>query len=187
MFEWLTGRREDRRKAGDIYGAVVAQSRNPAFYTAFQVDDSTVGRYEMIALTLAVTLDRLGAEDVADEELRRILVETFVTDMDDAMREMGIGDNSVPRNVKKAAGGLYERGLAYRTALRDAGDAPIEAALATYVYATTPGADARPLARYVRRLHAHLASQPADALRAGQVEFPSPANDAAATHIGRPA
>jgi cytochrome b pre-mRNA-processing protein 3 len=67
MFDWIYGRRDDRQKASEIYGAVVAQARNPEFYTSYAVPDSIEGRYEMIALHLAIVLERLGAADVADE------------------------------------------------------------------------------------------------------------------------
>ena len=197
MFDWLQGRRDDRRKAGEIYGAVVAQSRNPSFYLAFGVPDALVGRYEMIALHMSLVLDRLAAADIGDEELRRALVERFVTDMDDAMRELGVGDMSVPRNVKKAAAGLYERGVAYRDSVRGQmarsdmenahGDA-LEAALSQYVYAAPPASQAsnpspqivpadagrhiNSLGRYVRHLADHLASIPGTVLREGHISFP---------------
>ena len=54
-------------------------------------------------------------------QLARSLAEVFVTDMDDCMREIGVGDLSVPKKVKKAAAGFYERVRAYRPSL-DAND-----------------------------------------------------------------
>ncbi|MDZ4840544.1 MAG: ubiquinol-cytochrome C chaperone family protein [Hyphomicrobium aestuarii] len=189
MFDWIYGRRDDRQKASEIYGAVVAQARNPEFYTSYAVPDSIEGRYEMIALHLAIVLERLGAADVADEELRRSLVETFVTAMDDAMRELGVGDTSVVRNVKKAAGGLYERGLDYRAALANTEDpSALASVVARHVYASdgaalavATAAVAAELATYTRRMADHLAGLSADRLRLGDLSFPDARNDGRGT------
>ena len=172
MFTWLTKRSDKRRKAGELYGAVVAQARNPAFYRALGVADTPEGRYELIALHLVLALERLGQADVADEEMRRETLEAFVTDMDDAMREMGVGDVTVPKKVKKAAGGVYARGVAYRKALAETGDGALGDALREYVYQGKPGTDVGPLATYVRASVAHLAAEKAEALRTGVVTFP---------------
>lgn len=182
MFDWLRRERDVGRKAGEIYGAVVAQAREPAFYLDFGVPDTHVGRYEMIALHLSLVLDRMGAPGVGDEELRRGIVERFVTDMDDAMREMGIGDTSVPRNVKKAAGGLLERTKAYRAALAAQSETgasidQLPETLARYVYAKAGSplpASLSALAAYVRDLDRHLAALPDDGFRAASVSFPIP-------------
>lgn len=179
MLDWLYGRPADRRTASDLYGAVVAQARHPVFYTDYGIPDTPEGRYEMIALHLAVLLERLAAADVADEELRRTLVERFVTDMDDAMRELGIGDMSVPRNVKKAAAGLYQRGLDYRAALTSPDEAALPRALTEHVFGGDESGradnDIRLLSAYTRRLAHHLSEQAAADLRAARITFPDAA------------
>ncbi len=42
--------------------------------------------------------------------------------MDDSLREMGTGDLTVPKKVKRAAAGLYERGIGLPGARWAAGD-----------------------------------------------------------------
>lgn len=175
MLTWLSQRSESKRKARALYGAVVAQARNPAFYTVFGVADEPIGRYELIALHLILTLSRLGQPDIADEDLRRQTLETFVTDLDDAMREFGVGDPSVPKRVKRAAGGAHARNEAYGAALAEASNAALERALTHYVYDGQAGRPPAPLAAYVRRAAASLASLPASDLRQGLITFPSPA------------
>ena len=172
MFTWLNKRSDSRRKARELYGAVVTQARDPAFYRTLSVADTPEGRYELIAVHLILVLERLGRADVGDEELRREVLETFVTDMDDAMREMGVSDVRVPKNVKKAAGGVYARGVTYRDALGDGDNVRLQVALNEHVYRGTAPTGSTDLATYVRRAAAHLASEPADALRAGRVTFP---------------
>jgi cytochrome b pre-mRNA-processing protein 3 len=178
MFTWLTSRSAGRRKARELYGAVVAQARMPVFYLDHHVADTAEGRYEMVALHLIVLLERMAAPDIGDEELRREVLEAFVVDMDDAMREMGVGDTNVPKKVKWAAAGVYERGVAYRAALASEGTDELVAALVKYVYHGNDGKAYRaaPLASYVRRAVAHVAAEPGGRLQAGAVTFPSPDN-----------
>ncbi|MEQ1698429.1 MAG: ubiquinol-cytochrome C chaperone family protein [Hyphomicrobiaceae bacterium] len=173
MFTWLAKRSQTKRKARDLYGAVVAQARNPAFYIGFGVADTPVGRYELIALHLILALDRLGQSDVVDEVLRRETLETFVTDLDDAMREFGVGDPTVPKRVKHAAGGVYARDQAYRAALADPGNAALEHVLAENVYQAQKDMPVQRLAAYVRSAVTHLKAQSADTLRSGVITFPN--------------
>jgi len=138
------------------------------FYADLGVPDTPVGRFEMVALHLFLALEGLRKAG-APEALSRMLVEAFVIDMDDSLRELGTGDLSVPKKVKRAAAAFYERNMAYRGAL-DAADADLLAgALTEYVYAGAPVVEAGELARYVRRAGAALArADAADVLAAGR-------------------
>ena len=133
MFEWWKLRRSQKQTATEIYGAIVARARNPAFYRDCGVSDTPEGRYEVIVLVMSLVLERLGRLHAdpgkSPVELQRLVIEAFVTDMDDSMREMGVGDLSVPKKVKRAAAGLMERLEQYRTALASADDAPLRVAL----------------------------------------------------------
>ena len=174
MFKWLTNRSQLSRTARELYGSVVAQARNPAFYTTLNVADTPEGRYELIALHLILTLDRLGAPDVADEPLRRATLEAFVTDLDDAMREFGVGVDSVSKRIKRAAGGVHDRSLTYRTALAEPTNSALETALIKYVYQGHNTVLSQSLAAYVRAATAALSAQSADALRQAIITFPHP-------------
>lgn len=174
MLSWLAARSPTKRKARDLYGLVVAQARDPAFYRAFGVADTPEGRYELIALHLALALDRLGHPDVADEPLRRETYETFITDLDDAMREMGVGDPTVPKRVKNAARGAYDRGVTYGQSLALGDDAALMVALVAHVYGGDANMPAQQLASYVRSARSHLATQSPDKIRNGEMSFPRP-------------
>lgn len=148
MLKWFRARGANARKAKQLYGAVVAAARRPEFYRDYGVPDTLNGRYEMIVLVLFQLLERLRSEGSAAEETSRLTLEAFFTDMDDCMREIGVGDLSVPKKVKKAAAGFYDRAKSYRAAL-DAGDMGAMAAVfATFIegqdaiLAGSEGADA---------------------------------------------
>jgi cytochrome b pre-mRNA-processing protein 3 len=175
-------RGQDRLRAIDLYGAIVAQARQPAFFEALRVQDTPEGRTSLLILFLFPVLERLQKGDARSRRTARFLTETFVTDIDDCLREMGVGDLAVPRKVKRAAQALGERCLAYR---RAAASAEPEAALARELASTVPGLDAEegPAARalavmIVERLAAFSAA-PAEALAARDLTFSVPSDPVA--------
>ncbi len=127
MLEWLTQPKATRRKAVDLYGMVVAAARQPAFYGPARVPDTPEGRFELIALHLFLVAERLTAVKPDGEHLARHMIEAFVVDMDDCMREMGVGDLTVPKRVKRAAAVFYEQSGRYRDALAVSVNAPGDA------------------------------------------------------------
>ena len=70
--------------------------------------------------------------------------------MDDSLREIGTGDLAVPKKVRRAATGLYERSMAYKGALDAGDDAALARALAEHVYLRPRRRRARALAGYMR-------------------------------------
>ena len=179
MLNWLRTRALDRLKAAELYGAVVAQARDPAFYRALGVADRPEGRYEMIVLHLFLLLERLRADAPATTARARGVIEAFVTDMDDCLREAGVGDLSVPRKVKRAAAGLYERAAAYRAALAHSDPAVLAARLTEHAIM---GAGAVALARYTRRAKTYLERQTTADLLAGRLSFPAVQDPAEERH-----
>lgn len=168
MLNWLKERQNRNRTAQQLYGAIVAQARQPVFYTDLRVPDTARGRFELIALHVALVLHRLQAEGATAADLARVLGETFVVDMDDNMREMSFSDLAVPREIKKAAAALFDR----HTLVAGAGPAPaagdadafatrMQDALA-YLAKENDGVaiDAPGLVRYVREVAAALAALP---------------------------
>jgi len=168
-------RSADRHKAINLYGAVVTQARDPALFTRLGVSDTPHGRYEMLVLHLALVLERLRAAGLASGNLSRDLVEVFVTDMDDNMREMGVGDLSVPKRVKRAAGGLYDRTLAYRAALDRNGVEPLAELLREHVFEGRDEAGrAARLADHVLAAHRRLSETDAASVMAGRLPARGP-------------
>ena len=78
------------------------------------------------------------------EPVRRLgqeLFDAFCRDMDDSLREMGVGDLAVPRRMRRIGEAFYGRQAAYRAALAEPGDGPLAAALARNVFAGAPRQD----------------------------------------------
>ena len=162
-----------------LYGAIVAQARSPIFYLQYEVSDSVEGRFELIVLHLLLVLRRLDAErrpaPSPSSAVGQLLFDVFCRDLDDNLREMGVGDLAVPRRMRQFGEAIYGRQAAYGAALGAADLQELEKALARNILGEVAGGKkAVALARYVRAAAAQLATQPEDALIAGRVVFPSP-------------
>ena len=95
--------------------------------------------------------------------------------MDDNLREMGIGDQGVPREMRKVGEAFYGRAHAYEAALGAPGEEGLAAALARNVYgAPEPPVAAASLATYVRTAERVLAGQELKVLATGHVQFSAP-------------
>jgi cytochrome b pre-mRNA-processing protein 3 len=158
-----------------LYGMIVAQARLPCFYRDYAVADTVNGRFDLIVLHLALVLDRL-AQDPALQSVGQGIFDRFCQDMDHNLREMGVGDLKVPKQMRQLGEAFYGRSQAYRTAWVATDDALLVAALERNIYAgASAGAAAAPrLAAYIREALRDLRAQPAAALAGGQLRFPEP-------------
>jgi cytochrome b pre-mRNA-processing protein 3 len=156
-----------------LYGAIVAQARRPAFYRLYRVPDTVTGRLEMIIVHLDLVLQRLRDESVELRVLGQRLFDRFCTDMDDNMREMGVGDLAVPRKMRRIADAFYDRQRAYRIGFEAADDEQLAAALGRNVFAGEVGTgQAKRLAAYARLAASHLVAQ--NGFARGTLTFPDP-------------
>jgi cytochrome b pre-mRNA-processing protein 3 len=168
--------RSARRMAPYLYARIVAAARAPVFYREFGVADTIEGRYEMIVLHLALFLRRLRDKSGADLKLAQAIVDFFASDLDRSMRELGVGDLGVGRFMKRLGEGLYGRAAAYDVALDDEDNEKLSEALLRNVYngVTPSNLVLVPLAQYVQNQSRHLASQPIDRIKAGNIDFMPP-------------
>ncbi|MGB3448011.1 MAG: ubiquinol-cytochrome C chaperone family protein [Xanthobacteraceae bacterium] len=148
---------------------IVAQAREPAFYTDYGVPDTVDGRFDLVVLHLWMVLRRLGAAD--PQKLAQGLFDHFCGDMDSNLREMGVGDMTVPKRMQAFGEAFYGRSAAYDAALREGRDA-LARALDKNVFNGRSPDQARRLANYVEASIAKLATMDADALgNSGQQPF----------------
>lgn len=172
-------RRSPRRDTiSALYGMIVAQARLPVLYRDYAVPDTVNGRFDLIVLHLVLLLDRMGQDDRL-RPLGQGVFDRFCQDMDDNLREMGIGDLAVPREMRHVAEAFYGREQAYLTALAAIGDADLAATLRRNIYGGSASAPAERLAAYVREAVRGLQAQDAADLAAARLSFPAPASVAA--------
>jgi cytochrome b pre-mRNA-processing protein 3 len=114
-----------------VYGDIVAAARLKRLYSVMGVPDTVMGRFDALALHVILVLRRLSLLPAPADSLAQELVDRFFADLDAALREIGIGDVSVPKKIKKLGQAFYGRAEAYEKALvPDAAADALEQALA---------------------------------------------------------
>src|SRR5262245_14463402 len=143
-----------------VYAAIVALARRPWLYLKAGVPDTVNGRFDMIVLHHVLVMERLRDGGPATAAFSQALLETMFTDMDRSLREMGVGDLSVARQMRTLAGAYYGRAIAYRQAFAAAdADPAVAAVLARNLYpAETPPPELDRLAAHAVAFRAALAA-----------------------------
>jgi|LNFM01.1.fsa_nt_gb cytochrome b pre-mRNA-processing protein 3 len=186
MLGWFKAKGELKRTGHQLYERIVAQARTPALYVACGVPDTMDGRLELILLHLAIVLDRLKPEGAIGQQVGQRLLEAAVADVDDALRQIGIGDDGVAPRIQKLAGAIQERCRDYADGLPSETDGPaLEAAIAKHVLGLPLDGPQIPvdpraarLADYVRASRARLATLGRDQVFAGALTFAPVSPDA---------
>jgi cytochrome b pre-mRNA-processing protein 3 len=173
----LFGRSLARGAAEVAYRRVARHARRPVFFADYGVPDTLDGRFELVCLHAFLYLNRLKVERPRANQLCQSFFDRMFADFDRALREMGIGDLSVGKHIKRMAHAFFGRIRAYESGLTG-GDAQLEAALARNLYGTIsePASFAALMAPYVRSAVKELRRQPAAELLAGRIIFGAPAD-----------
>lgn len=160
-----------------LYVSAVAQARQAEFYERLDVPDTPDGRFDMIVVHVVLVMWRMRHDHIETAPTAQALFDIMFADMDQNLREMGIGDIGVGKRVKAMARGFYGRLAAYDGALTDGDGGALAAALERNLYRRCePRQEAlATMVRYVRGQAAHLQGQSAAALIGGDVDFAPPA------------
>ena len=163
----------DKKAVRYLYDAIVAQARQQELYTHCNVPDTLDGRFEMIVLHLHDVLVRLSNCREAEEEFNRQLVEIFFEDMDISLREMGIGDISVPKKIKKMVQATYGRFNAYTDAGKPDGTG-LQEIMCRNIFSDHDVIQepARHLAKYAGNVQKHLRDLDDKLILAGNLRYP---------------
>ena len=174
---WPLIRRHPRSDTiSTLYGMIVAQARMPCFYRDYSVADTLNGRFDLIVLHLTLFLHRLANEAPAHKALGQGVFDHFCRNMDDNLREMGVGDLAVPRKMRRIGAAYYQGSRAYEAALAAGGAEALADAIAANVEAApAPGrvAAAR-LAAYMNEALRQLEKQSCEGFERGELCFPDP-------------
>ena len=181
MFGLFKSKNPYAQPAEHVYGAVLDQTRRSVFYTDYGVPDSFDGRFDLllvhIYLVLQVMLDETRAE--AEDFNQALFDETF-KDMDQTLREMGIGDMGIPKHMRKMMRAFNGRMHAYQAGLDES---DLEDALRKNLYGTLEDVDSahiKAFEKYMMNTLKFLKAQGADAILAGTIEFKKEAQSDAA-------
>ncbi len=162
-----------------LYSAIVRQARRPHFYAELGVADTVDGRFDMIVLHAHILFNRLKDGEGDDQSVSQAVFDLMFADMDQNLREMGVGDVGVSHRIKAMAEAFYGRATAYAEGLRQQDDDLLCEALKRNLYRKSEPTDLQlaAIARYVRQQVAHFQTQDLAALNKGDIDFlddPSP-------------
>jgi cytochrome b pre-mRNA-processing protein 3 len=158
-----------------LYGAIVAQARNPVFYREHGVADTVNGRLDLLMLHLVLVFERLSHGDAAAQAMGQAAFDRFCQDMDDHLREDGVSDLRVPKDMKRMGAAFFGRHRAYISALRAGDRDALRAALRRNVFSDEDSVGLNAVAAYVEAAARALQSQDTAAVGSGRIKWPDPA------------
>ena len=171
--------RPEKVAATALYAAIVEQSRRPEYYSQMGVPDTLDGRFDILVLNASLPMRRLtGAGDRA-AKVSQALFNLMFQDMDQSLREMGVGDLIVPKRIKEMGEAFYGRALAYDKALAEADRTALAEALTRNVFKGREAAGVNALAAYAQRAYRAVGMQSIDDLCDGRIAFPEVSTDTA--------
>jgi cytochrome b pre-mRNA-processing protein 3 len=158
-----------------LYGAIVAQARNPVFYRDLMVADTVNGRLDLLMLHLVLVFERLSQADEAARLAGQAAFDRFCQDMDDYLREEGVSDLKVPKDMQRLGAAFFGRHRSYISALKAGDRTALRAALRRNVFADEDAAGLDGLVDYVEAAAQALRSQEPVAVASGRIGWPHPA------------
>lgn len=141
-------RAEPLADAAPLYAAIVAEARQPIWYSAAGVPDTLDGRFSVLTTLLALADIRLerGGDDA--RALGPRLAEAFIADMDAQMRQTGFGDPSLGKQVRMMVGSLASKVDRWRNAIESV--EPWDAVVRASLYRNSAPADSQAAAGATR-------------------------------------
>ncbi|NWE54112.1 ubiquinol-cytochrome C chaperone family protein [Brevundimonas sp. P7753] len=159
MLRKLFRQRPDERQGDALYAVAVEQARQPAFYTALGVADRIDARFELYTLHVLILFLRLKQDGERGEVAAQKLFDTYISSLDNTLRELGVGDVSVGKKMRKLGESLYGRMNAYEGPLRAEDVDALAASLAKNIYESADAETGRALARYAVASRQNLTAQ----------------------------
>ena len=119
LFRSLTA---EPARGAELFAAVTAAARQPHWYVAGRVPDTLDGRFAVLATVTALVLVRLERDGDEGNAVAVALTERLIDAMDAEHRELGVGDPTLGKTVRKLVGSLAGRTELWRTAIEGAAD-----------------------------------------------------------------
>ena len=104
-------------RGSGLFRWAVGEARAAHWYAAGKVADSLDGRFAMLATVTALVMVRLERDGEPGDAASVALTERFVEAMAAEHRELGIGDPTLGRTVRKLVGSLARRVELWRAAV----------------------------------------------------------------------
>jgi cytochrome b pre-mRNA-processing protein 3 len=156
-----------------LFAAASEKARDPAFYEEGGVPDTPEGRFELYTLHVILLLRQLRGDAAPVVETRQALFDALVRNLDDGLREMGVGDLSVGKKMRKLGAAVYGRLKSYDGAIAGGESESLAAVIRRTVFAGAVTGDAEAIARYVTAADTRFAAAPVADFLHGAASWPS--------------
>lgn len=100
-----------------LFDSATSLARQPHWYVEGKVPDSLDGRFAVLATVTALVLVRLESDGDAGDAVSVALTERFIEVMESEHRELGLGDPTLGKKVRKLVGSLARRTDLWRSAV----------------------------------------------------------------------
>jgi cytochrome b pre-mRNA-processing protein 3 len=166
LFPRLTA---EAARGTDLFRRVIAEARMPHWYTTGQVADTVDGRFAMLSTVAALVMVRLERDGDSGDSAAVALTERFVEAMAAEHRQMGVGDPTLGRTVRKLVGSLARRVELWREII-ESSDWIKGASESVYARADSPREALLHTATHLRALWQRLESASFEAIAKGAIE-----------------
>ena len=103
-----------QQQIGHLYQMIIGQSRSVEIYQAFSIPDTIDGRYEVLVLHTWLILQRLrNSSNQQAKKISQGIFDSLITDFDLSLKEIGVGDKKLGKQVRFMVKGAYGRFHAY--------------------------------------------------------------------------
>jgi cytochrome b pre-mRNA-processing protein 3 len=115
LFRGLTA---DPAGGAALFDTLTVEARRPHWFVEGAVPDTLDGRFAVLATLTALALVRLEREGEEGNPLSIALTERFIEVMESEHRELGLGDPTLGKTVRKLVGMLAKRTELWRSAAK---------------------------------------------------------------------
>jgi cytochrome b pre-mRNA-processing protein 3 len=105
-----------------LFAGVTAEARRPHWYVEGRISDTIDGRFAVLATVAALVVVRLEQLGVQGDRIAVAFTERFIDVMESEHRELGLGDPSLGKTVRKLVGSLARRTELWSAAVAGRGD-----------------------------------------------------------------
>lgn len=178
MFGFLFKNKKLDSASHQLFLSVIDNSRTPFFYSDLNVEDSLDGRFDVMAIHMAIVLDKFDQHDEKADAatIKRIIQEIMFDNLDLTLREIGVGDLAVGKKIKVMAEAFYGRMMVYQDLFRTIDEEKMSEALLRNLYRGKEVKEdvIKKMAAYVYQQHKNVINQNIDDILLGEIAFIKP-------------
>ncbi len=156
----------------DVYATALEHTRKEEFYTEYGVPDTFDGRFDLLLVHIFLVFNRMMKDnEISAADFNQALFDETFKDMDQTLREMGIGDMGIPKHMRKMMKAFNGRMHSYQFAIKEN---TLVFALKNNLYGTVEDIDPAICLKMEQRIQAmanYLQKQSVDNIVKGHIEF----------------